>query len=157
LLNTNELENLWILLRDYLDSREFSLLQQGRKYRVNKSMIKTESIQENSTRQKDNDPYVSSKINNYHYKSITPTILDPKYTLQINFGSVLIQFNQGDKLGKFVQEVSPNVIMRSDFFTDTTTRNKVISAIQVMRSTVNLELNSSSIISLIDNLWPVLK
>ncbi len=150
ILNNNELETLWGMLKNELNLCEFPILDQGRNYRIGK--LKTEES-------KNNDVLSPPPITNSNPKQ--QLIIEPSDKLTENFplqiGAIGFTIQKGTNTGKFIQSENPNVVFRADFFTSETTRNKVIQILQIFISSTNTSLTQPTIIKLIDMLWPHLK
>jgi hypothetical protein len=148
ILNNNELETLWGMLKNELNTDEFPILDQGRNYRIGK--LKTEDPQINNT-------LIRTTLTNTKLTSLQTSSheLIESFTLQI--GQIAFTVQKGTSNGKFVQSENPIVIFRADFFTSETIRNKVIQILHIFYLNTNNELDKSTIVKLIDLLWPLLK
>ena len=148
ILNNNELENLWDLLKVDLNKREFSILKQGQHYRIGKP--KEEST--NINRSNITLPMIKStpKLE----QSSTNQLIEifPFY-----IGTLKFDIRKGVSTGKFIQSENPYIVLWSDFFTLVNTMNKVIKVLKIFFSNTKTEIDQQTIIKLIDLLWPYLK
>ena len=148
LLSKNELDELYILLKQELNSKKNSILKQGSSFRIGKktSMSNGTNPPLNISPKISIDPSTQLKSDNANSKSITLVI-----------DSCKMEITQGTSVGKFIQSEYPGLILRSDFFSQTPTRTKVISVIQTFSSNTDISLDQITIVKLIDLLWPLLK
>ena len=150
ILDHDELDALWELLKEDLKLREFSILKQGQNYRTNKPK---EKDKDQNIRQSNITLPLINSTGSLPKKS-TADVMEV-FTLFID--NLKINIQKGTNTGKFIQNENPVIILRADFFTQDTTRNKVIQIIQIFSANTNTELNQQTIIKLIEQLWPHLK
>lgn len=160
ILNNNELDTLWGMLKNELNSDEFPILDQGRNYRVIKSRIADTRIPDTSTRTtlpNNNQTPSQESSNNLieQEESAENQEFIESFTIQV--GVIAINVQKGTNSGKFVQVENPNIVLRADFFTSDSIRTKVIEILKIFYSNTNTQLEKSTIIKLIDLLWPLLK
>lgn len=148
LLNTAELEELWVKLKTQLSSKKKSILIQGKEYRLPKK-------EKSSTQDDSIKPTAPFKIPVVH----TPVgeSKNSIETFNLRVGSLETEIYKGTSVGKFVQNEEPKIILRSDFFSDQLTRSKVIDVIQTFYLNTDASIDNRKLIQLIDLLWIVLK
>lgn len=148
LLNTAELDALWKRLKEHLNSKEYSILSQGKEYRLPKKERTVKGGNTNPIPGPSSMPIAQ------------PVANEPKNAIEIfnlKIGSCEVNVHKGVNVGKFIQGEHPKIILRSDFFNLPVTRKKVLDILQTFELNTDATLDEVTIIKLIDLLWPVLK
>lgn len=136
-------------IKDYLESQDMSLLEQGREFRINKYNLLQNKIQEKNTEKNISN---TQPINSTNTDS--NIITHRSGNKIINIGEIKYQFSEGTKDGEFIQAVTnqTQVTMRSDFF-KLEARSKC--TFEILRLIENKE-NPVEIINKIDKIWQIL-